>query len=77
MINIFFLIFIELIGRSESKKRIIKKLIRYGTEHKQDVCEKKLLYENCTAEYGSGICLDIGKEQSKKIEKGKKERTTC
>ena len=42
--------------------------------YKQQACEKKLLYENHTAEYGSGIGIDIGNESTApKKKKRKKE----
>ena len=46
--------------------------------HKQDATEKKLLYENRTTEYASGIGLDIGSPAAtrKKPDTNKK-RTNC
>ena len=51
--------------------------------HKQGACELKLLYENYTTEYASGIGLDIGSEEVMESEKEKKprakraKRTSC
>ena len=46
--------------------------------HKQDATEKRLLFEDRTKEYASGIGLQIGHETSKPNDKKKKaKRTKC
>ena len=42
--------------------------------HKQDACEKRLVYENRTAEYASGIGLDIGAQKGKEETPKKQEQ---
>ena len=60
-------------GRKEVKRR---------RAHKQDAIEKKLMFENRTTEYASGIGLDIGSGESKSKStktkaKTKTKRTHC
>ena len=57
-------------GKTEVKRR---------RAHKQDATEKKLLYENRTTEYASGIGLDIGSTPAatRKTRGSKTKRTQC
>ena len=51
--------------------------VKQRRAHKQDAVEKTLLYENQTAEYGSGIGLDIGVLAAQTTRKKRAKRTKC
>ena len=74
----FFLSHLDQVDRKKRIQKVYHKSIdtKRSRAHKQDACEKKLLYENRTAEYASGIGLDIGKEKIKKVKKVQKKQTT-
>ena len=70
------------LDRVKRKKRRVKenseKLeVKQRRAHKQDAVEKTLLYENQTAEYGSGIGLDIGAPATRTTRKKRAKCTEC
>ena len=73
-------------GASSGKSGKEKKRVKANSErpevkrkraHRQDAIEKKLLYENRTSEYGSGIGLDIGAPDTRSSRKKRAKRTEC
>lgn len=67
----FFLSHLDQVDRKNRIQKVYHARVdtKRSRAHKQDVYENNLMYENHTAEYDSGIGLDIVKEKMKKVEK--------
>ena len=73
--SIFFRTYLEQVDRKKSVQKNFHSKIdtMRRRAHKQEACEKKLLYEDRTAEYGAGIGLNIGR--CKEVKKGEEDES--
>ena len=72
----FFVTYLDGVERKKAIQKVfhLKVETKRKRAHKQDACEKKLLYENRTAEYASGIRLDIGSGRYEEVKKGEEKK---